>query len=124
MVNAMSSQFVKSLGHAPGSQSIVLRFMGGASDLSQTQSVHTGSQPHSCPIQWTPYALSPRIKRPEREADHPPSHPYIMLRLRMSGALPTLPSVPHEADKDNFTFEFIFTQFYIVSHSLPNPAFL
>jgi len=43
--------------------------------------------PTQPPIQWVPWALSPRVKWPGHEADHF----YLVPRLRMHGAIHPLP---------------------------------
>jgi len=49
----------------------------------------TALEPTGPPIQWVPGALSLWVKRPGHEADHSPPP---MLRSRMRGAIPPLPS--------------------------------
>jgi hypothetical protein len=54
-------------------------------EIFLSQSVHTGSGAH--PASYTIVALAPRVKRPEREADHsPPSN----AKVKNGGATPPL----------------------------------
>jgi hypothetical protein len=63
------------------------------------------------PIQWVPGTLSPRVKRPGREADHsPPSSAEVMNAWRYTST----PKYVFMAwclvkHRDNFAFIFIFT---------------
>jgi hypothetical protein len=52
-----------------------VRFPAGAGNFSLHHRVQNGSGAHpASSIQWVPGALSPGVKRPEREAEHlPPS---------------------------------------------------
>jgi hypothetical protein len=43
---------------------------GKGKTFSVLHSFQTGSGRTQPPIQWVPWALSPGVKRPEREADH------------------------------------------------------
>jgi hypothetical protein len=68
--------------------------------------LQTGSVAHQPPIQWVPGALTPGVKLMELEADH---SPHLMPRLRMSGAIPSLPNVFLAwclVQHKNFTFTF------------------
>jgi hypothetical protein len=48
------------------------RFLAGARNFSLQHRAQNGSGAHQPPIQWAPGALSLGVKRPRREADHPP----------------------------------------------------
>jgi hypothetical protein len=68
----------------------------GATKLSRAnnsliQNIHTGSGLTEPPIQRVQNSLSPRVKRPWREADH---STYLARRLKVSGAVPLLPHMP------------------------------
>jgi hypothetical protein len=45
-------------------------------------------EPTQPPIQWVPEALSPGVKRPEREADRPPPS---VAEVNKGGVMPPLP---------------------------------
>jgi hypothetical protein len=49
-----------------------VRFPAGAGNLSFTTASRTALGPTQPPVQWVPGALSLRVKRPRREADHSP----------------------------------------------------
>jgi hypothetical protein len=58
------------------------------------------------PVQWVVGAYSPRLNRPGHEADDS----YSVPRLRMSEAMPPLPSVCfHDVYRDKFAMQFFFS---------------
>jgi len=60
------------VGIATRLRSSRIQFLTVAGNFSLHYHVQTGLGPTQPPIQWVPGALSPRIKRPGREANYSP----------------------------------------------------
>ena len=69
---------------------IVVHFPAGVSGLSLLQCVHTICGTHPTSYEWVQGDLYPEIKRPGREIGH---SFRLVQRLRISGAVPTLPPI-------------------------------
>jgi hypothetical protein len=78
------------------SQRIVLRFPTGATEPSVPQNVQTSS---GDPVSGYRELFNPEVKQPGSSSR---SHLHLMPKLRMSGAITSLPLYVHGAHRDNF----------------------
>jgi hypothetical protein len=75
VVLSPSSSFGIATGYGLDDRAPGVRFPAGAGNFSLLHRVQTGSEAHRTSYRMGTGAVSPQIKRPEREADHlpPPS---------------------------------------------------